>query len=136
MKSKRKKSIFTKIVVSNFILLVSIFLIIFFSSNLIRDFINKRGLIQEVNRLKDEIDTMTQRNSELGQLIGYLESDDYLEEEARLKLNKKKPDEKIIIVKPIQENQSTTTLINNDQQISKENDNNLLKWINYFFKEN
>lgn len=137
MRVKNKNNLLQKIIFSNFILIISLFLIIFFSTNLIRDFLNKKQLKNEVEKLQTEINELTKKNDQITNLISYLEGSDYLEEEARIKLNKKKPDEKIIIITENLSNLNTTTIINYQNLFNDNNtqESNLKRWWRYYFNE-
>jgi len=134
MKITEKSNFIKKLIFSNFLILISCFFIIFFSTNLIRDFINKRQLNREVTKLEGQLASLTEKNKELKELSIYLASQDFIEAEARQKLNMKKPGEEIIIVS----NQSTSTYeeknSNENNEIILKKLNNIHKWWNYFFK--
>lgn len=136
MKFFKKNNLFKNLIYSNVILLVCLILIVFFSANLIRDFLNKRQLIREVEKLKNEISNLTANNDNLANLINYLKTNDYLEEEARTKLNKKKPGEEIIIIPGDQIN-TNTTINKNTTPVNTQKQgvllNNINKWWTYFF---
>lgn len=137
MKINTKKSLINKIIFSNFLLLICFLFIIFFSTNLIRDFINKKQINKEIKRLEKDIGQLTEKNQQLTNLLSYIESQDFIEEEARLKLNKKKAGEEIIIVP--NETLSTMTILDVNKKISKPNNNlgnNLINWWHYFFINN
>lgn len=61
---------------------------------------SKYKLEKEIRRLQAQITDLEKNNSDTEGLIGYLATDDYLEREARAKLNLKKPGEKVAIFAP------------------------------------
>ena len=61
-------------------------------------------------------------------MIDYLNSDQSLEEEARLNLNLKKSGEQVIVINDIENKATTTSSI-----VPSKNKNNLAKWRDYFF---
>jgi len=130
---KKQKSLLKKIIFSNIILIICVFLIIFFSSNLIRNYLNKKQLNKEVTKLQLEIKNLIEKNNQLANLIDYLKSSDYLEEEARMKLNKKKPGEEIIIIPDTFNQRATSSLITLTKDQNQNNLNNFKKWWQYFF---
>lgn len=138
MKTKSNKNIFKKIIFSNILLFICLFLIVFFSSNLIRDYLNKKQLNKEIDKLQQKINDLTDKNDQLTNLIGYFKSPEYLEEEARIKLNKKKPGEEVIIVpNNIKLDDTPSVLKTNDNKvINNKSNNNLKKWWQYFFGSN
>lgn len=58
-------------------------------------------LEKEIRRLQVQIADLEKNNSDAEGLIGYFATDDYLEREARAKLNLKKPGEKVAIFAPL-----------------------------------
>lgn len=87
----------------------------------------------DIDKLQSEIDGLEGKNKELGNLIEYFKSLDFVENEARTKLNLRKPGEKIIIVP---EEGETPGVQSNIQKLSLENNmaGNPKKWWNYFFE--
>jgi len=85
---------------------------------------------QEIKNLEKKIEELQKSNAELGELEKYLQSDEFLEKEARLKLNLIKDGEKLVIIKR-PEGES----IIEEQKPEEQNKNipNILKWWEYFF---
>src|SRR3989338_5352459 len=120
---------------SKVLFFVSLFILIFFSVNLTKEVINRKDLQQDVDKLEAEINGLESRNKELSDLIGYFKSLDFVEEEARTKLNLRKPGENIIIVPEeagviAGTNQDYSTILEAEVEILS----NAQKWWNYFFK--
>jgi len=130
------KSLSKVILSSKILFLLALFILVFFSVNLVKEVVNKRDLQQDIDKLQAEINSLENRNEELSGLIDYFNSMDFVETEARIKLNLKKPGESIIIV-PEEENinnyQDGSSL--NRQLISQsvKDLSNPLKWRKYFF---
>jgi len=136
----RKGNFGKQIFSSKILLIVSLIILIFFSTNLVKEIINRRDLKKDVRSLEEEINRLESRNNELSQLIGYFESLDFVEKEARTKLNLRKPGEKIIIVGDEESEVNTVQPI--EQDISNYITNEIVslsnpeRWWNYFFKVN
>ena len=136
----RKRHLGKQIFSSKILLVVSLIILIFFSTNLVKEIINRRDLKSEVSSLEEEINKLEGRNQELSHLIGYFESLDFVEKEARTKLNLRKPGEKIIIV--ADEDAEVDLVEPIDQDLSNFISNEIVsltnpdKWWNYFFKVN
>lgn len=83
---------------------------------------------QEIRDLEKRIEALEISNEELSQMQDYFQSEEFLEKEARLKLNLTKPGESLIIVK------KTEGLGGGEQEtiIAKEI-SNIQKWWEYFF---
>lgn len=83
---------------------------------------------QEIKDLEKRIEDLEASNEELAWMEEYFQSEEFLEKEARLKLNLTKPGEKLIIVKTPErlegEEQETTVA----KEIS-----NIQRWWEYFF---
>jgi len=108
--------------------LVFLLLIVF---PLAKTYTQKRLVEKEIEDVKKEISDFENTNKELKDMITYLESDQSLEEQARLNLNLKKPDEKVIVIEAAK-NTSTTDEINK----TTVSESNFAKWWRYFFKSN
>jgi len=74
--------------------------------------------------------SVQQEKDKLKDLVSYLETDKYVEEQARLQLNLSKPGEKRIDLTTDQENQ-VVEFKNGEEDLS-----NWQKWFNYFFPSN
>ncbi len=112
--------------------------------NVGRESYRKYQLTQEIGQLKLEIERLEGRNNQLSDLMGYFKEEPYLEKEARLKLNLKKPGEKVIILSDEPDEQiNNESLVGGsdsqgDNQVSiiqsSEGIANYWKWWEYFFK--
>ncbi len=105
--------------------LVFLLLIIF---PLAKTYTQKRMVENEIDGVKKEISDFEKTNQELKDMITYLESDQSLEEQARLNLNLKKPGEKVIVIE-----QPKITASTSETNNATEGENNLAKWWHYFF---
>lgn len=109
-----------------FSLLIILILIVIASG---REAYRNYKINQEIRNLQKKIDELRDSNTELGELEKYLQSDEFLEKEARLKLNLLKDGEKLVIIKQLEEEPVL------EEKKSEENKNipNILKWWEYFF---
>ena len=105
--------------------LIFLLLIIF---PLARTYTQRRLVEKEIEDVKKEISNFESTNQELKDMITYLESDQSLEEQARLNLNLKKPGEKVIVIE-LTKNASSSEDINK----TTTPESNFLKWWRYFF---
>lgn len=105
-----------------FLILVLIFIIIFLFRESYRVFI----VNQEIKNLEKRIEDIKKSNEELVKIKQYFQSDDFLEKQARLKLNLVKPGEKLIIIKESEKF---------EEQKVVNNTSNIQKWFKYFFEE-
>lgn len=128
MQSRRKKAIFPDLLFSKFFLIFCfvIFLAVLFY--LAEGTIKSNRVNSEINDLQGEIGHLEKQNQDLSQLIDYLKSDTFIEQEAKLKMGLKKPGENLVVM-PQNENpeaQNTSLL--------EANKTNPSKWWSYFFK--
>jgi len=90
---------------------------------------SQRKLVeQEINEVKKEISDFESKNQELKEMINYLQSDQSLEEQARLNLNLKKPGETVVIINEKKIAAGTVSASDETNDSS-----NLKKWWYYFF---
>jgi len=84
---------------------------------------------REIKELQEKIEELKKNNLELAEMEKYFQSEEFLEKEARLKLNLIRDGEKLIIVKE-EENNLTE---GRDEARKMENISNFRKWWRYFF---
>ena len=87
---------------------------------------------QEIRNLRDKIEVLQKSNEELAEMEKYLQSDEFLEKEARLKLNLIRDGEKLVIIKRSEEPRL------GEVKSEEENEEipNIQKWWQYFFGKN
>jgi len=93
--------------------------------------------------LEKEIANLENKNSNFKDLVSYLESNQFVEEQARLKLGLKKEGEDVAVIKNGLDNKiennltATSSSIFNIPGLDKANSvdpiSNLQKWLKYFF---
>lgn len=84
---------------------------------------------QQTAKLELEIQELEQQNIDLDNLIDYFASNEYIEKEAREKLNLAKPGEKVIMI-PEEGVGNVLGVANLNKDGSKSSPT---KWLNYFF---
>jgi len=99
----------------------------------------------EIDQLKNDITIFENKNSQLDKLIKYLESDQYIEEQAKKNLNLKKEGENVIVIK----NEKTANVVSEIKKNKPTQDvysiggikneiiqknTNPSKWIGYFLR--
>lgn len=132
----KRGNFFTKIIYSQkFLALIGLGLIVLISFPLAKNVSKRYHLNKEIKELDKEIIEFESKNKDLKQLITYLESEQFVEEKARLNLGLKKEGEKIVV---IQDGISTTTAANLLAGSGDNGENlfNLRRWWNYFFDKN
>ncbi|MFH0951664.1 MAG: septum formation initiator family protein [Patescibacteria group bacterium] len=130
------KNRFRKVINSRLTLMLGLALIVIISIGLVREINRRIGLNRERVSLESEIAVLEGRNTELANLIDYLKSDEYAEEEARLKLGLKKEGESVVRVINTAKNNING---NNPSANGRNNENEVVttprRWWNYFFNQ-
>lgn len=105
---------------------------------LVKAIYKKYQLGREIESLKMEIAKMDGQERELIQLIDYFGNQDYLEKEAREKLNLKREGEKALMVAEedlARELAAMTKPADSEELESAVSESNWIKWWNFFFKK-
>jgi cell division protein FtsB len=82
----------------------------------------------EISDLKQQVTSLEGRNNQLSDLIGYFQSSEYREKEARSKLNLQRPGEHVVVI-PQAESRVESAVA----ETTEEEPSNIVKWWNYFF---
>lgn len=106
--------------------LIFLFFLLISILPLIKNFSKQREINNELEELKAEIAQFEKDNVDLQALIEYLQSEESLEEQARLNLNLKKPNEEVIVIEPFIAEENIV-------EKEKEDLNNRQRWFKYFF---
>ncbi|OIO46989.1 MAG: hypothetical protein AUJ28_01495 [Parcubacteria group bacterium CG1_02_37_51] len=119
---------------SKWFIIFLILIIVFFLYQIWQDYYQQHDLRQEIIHLEDQLLSVTEEQQALAETMAYVQSDDFVEIEARTKLNLRKPGEQIIIVSnddDIQRlmEQSGT----NGSYFNQEEQSNLRRWWSHFW---
>lgn len=137
------KNIIKKFLSSKIFLFLAVFILIYLIINLGRESYRKYQLTKEIDSLKTEIERLEGSNQQMANLMDYFKEDSFLEKEARLKLNLKKPEEKVIIISDYfdsktdldastnNSNNTGTEMFSGD---TNEESSNYWKWWEHFFQ--
>ncbi|MFH1822232.1 MAG: septum formation initiator family protein [Patescibacteria group bacterium] len=135
-----KKNIFKRIIYNKkFIALIGFFVITIISLPLIKNLNKSYQVSIEIKELEQEINQIEYKNKDFKKLISYLESEQAIEEKARLNLGLKKEGEEVVIVNEkigmidpvtgeIIEINETINELDLDEMVKYK------KWFYYFFK--
>jgi len=126
------KETFKKIMSLKVVLIINLILLGFFSLNLFREYLKNRQLNKEINKLELIASDLQAKNLDILDMVDYLDTNDFLEQEARLKLGLQKPGETSIVV-----NISDTEAKKLEGSADKQLDTapNFKKWFIYFFRK-
>jgi cell division protein FtsB len=140
MPVKHKKADNLKIFSSQlFLTALGLFLIIMISFPLYRHVRQRKTIDTEIARLKSEVKSMEGKNILLKDTINYLKSDQFSEEQARLKLGLKKQGEEVFIVKKNGEEKKPSDMqagmadYGQTGMSGRETGSNPRLWFEYFF---
>lgn len=134
MQHSKRKTIIKKIIGSRIFLFLACLALIGLALGVGRESYHRHQLSKEINSLEKEINKLDGRNQQLSNLVEYFSEESFLEKEARLKLNLKKPGERVIIF-----SQKASGENGQNNGIETEGDTesrfeNWWKWWEYFFK--
>jgi cell division protein FtsB len=123
---RNKKTILPDLIFSKFSLVLFVILFITILFGLAKGTIKNHKVNSEISELQKDITQLETQNQEFVQLIEYLKTDSFIEQEAKLKLGYKKTGENLVIIP--QEEVNEEVAVNNYQTMS-----NPAKWWIYFF---
>jgi len=125
--SKYKNKSIKKILSTPIGIIFLLLILIFISYSIWQNTQQKKNIAQRAENLDQEINRLEDENLELTNLIEYFASSEYIEKEAREKLNLAKPGEKVVIV-----SKEKPLLPGDKKDFNQEI--NFKTWWNYFFK--
>lgn len=110
---------------------------------LIKNWNQKRMIDQEIKDLEKQVSELENKNNNLKQVLDYMQSDDFVEREARTKLNYKKPGEEVAVIESrdgstpvVSPNGSVFDLPAEPKPVGDPKIlSNVAKWIKYFFNK-
>ncbi|RJQ35528.1 septum formation initiator family protein [Candidatus Parcubacteria bacterium] len=125
-KTKPAREWHHKIFDSNIFTIFLVLLLILSFVKVTKEVMLRYEINKEIKILESQLASIEGKTGDMEKLISYLNTDEYIEKQARLKLNLSKPGEKQIN-------------LTNSQEISidfadDEDAINPVKWFNYFFK--
>ncbi len=130
----KKDKFFKRFLSSKIFFILGIIIFGFLLFALLNKFFESREIDQEIKESEQEIARLETKNSELRELLSYLDTDAFLEQEARLKFNMQKPGESVMVVPGVsgdgQNKKELAALTAEDKFRS-----NPGKWWDYFFSQ-
>lgn len=126
-KSIEKKSRWRAIRDSNFFTIILILVLFFTLFKMIREIRVRSDINKEIAILEAQKQKLVGQKTELEKLLSYLRTDEYIEKEARLKLNLVSPGEKQINLSGT-DNDKAGAATDTDEK------SNAAKWFDYFFQ--
>jgi len=143
--SRRKQSLVKKAVYSKYFLVLGVIILVLISSALIRKILHDRRVNQDIEKLKEEIGILEETDNEFNELVNYLSSERFVEEEARITMGLGNIGEKVVIISPneetisLEEEEGKNKLSVSSKVIlglpEEKEEKNTIKWWNYFFNK-
>ena len=109
------------------VLLVGLLLAILTAVGFARAYLTDYARIKEITQLEQEAKRLEEKKVSLLELMKYVQTDAYVEEEARTKLQMKKPGEDVIVFSDLKPNTNVS--------VAPIMESNLKKWWRYFFEQ-
>lgn len=134
-----KKKIDKEFVLQLFFSIVGILVFLMILFPLMKKINKQRELNNEINELEQEKAYYVDRGSELTNIVEYLNSDQFIDEQARLNLNYKKDGEEVVVINGDNSESSVDKYKSSyvyDLDLSEnknEEISNASRWFNYFF---
>jgi len=128
----KKEKLTRRFFASKFFFLISLVVLGFLIFGLGGKVMDGYQIDKEVKMMEEEITRLEAKNSELNNFFNYLNTDAFVEEEARLKFNLQKPGESVMIISEsdLKEENKGKIALAEREEIFKTNP---VKWWNYFF---
>ncbi len=122
-------------------LVVNVLVLLFLGLSFGKEFVHNYEIQQEISELQSQADQLAAHNFEVQQLSQVMQTESYVEREARLKLGLSKPGEQVVVVgandpkpaAPVQEDPVATATEETTQSGSMTAIANPKKWWYYFF---
>jgi len=125
-KSTQPREWHKKIFDSNIFTMFLVLLLVLSFVKVTKELMLRHEINQEIKKLESQLASVEGKTDEMEKLISYLNTDEYIEKQARLKLNLSKPGEKQI---NINDEESEGIDFAGEEDVA-----NSVKWFNYFFK--
>jgi cell division protein FtsL len=113
---------------------------VFFASvisySAVREAYRNRKIEANIEELNRERELIQKENDTLSKTIDYLGSQENIERTAKQKLNMKRPDENVIVVKPSVQQEKPENIQEENEERTTPDIPNYKKWLNFFFKYN
>jgi cell division protein FtsB len=112
---------------------LALLIIIAISIPLFKNIKKQYEINKEISSLEQEIKNFENQNSELKKTFEYLESDQFVSEQARKNLNYKKEGEEVVVIKTIDKQNTTKDKKDFSQEFNNTPASNPILWWRYFF---
>lgn len=130
MDDRRRSSGVERFLHSRMALGVGVVLVVLLGVSTAREFLARREVMSERQRLTEQIATLEARKRDLSSLLQYFGSSLFQEQEGREKLGLAKPGENVVIVPA----SASGTVLGDSIDASDPDESNPKKWLRFFFQ--
>lgn len=127
MRERQNKSFWAAVYNSNIFIAVLLIVLVLSILKVGKELARRHQINKEIQSLNQQLENAKLNKGKLDNLISYLQTDQYIEEQARLQLNLSKPGEKRIDLSEAE--QSSNKVMSTGDDLP-----NWQKWFAYFFK--
>ena len=118
---------------SSFFLVVAVVLLLVFGIGFGRMYYQGFKVRQEIAALQEKMHGLERKKLESMEILNYVMSSEFVEEKARMELNLKKPDEKVLVFNGTESGASNERPHSFDSNDTGQRVSNPIKWWYYFF---
>jgi len=93
-----RQSFISRLIQWRFLIVVNVVIIVFLGLTFGREYFRSREIQSEISKLQTQADTLAARNIALSELQTAIQTESFIEREARLKLGMKKPGEEVVVI--------------------------------------
>jgi cell division protein FtsB len=138
-----KKHFLRRILELRLFLVINLFILFFLSLSFGREFLRDYQIQREIKGLRAEAESLEARNLEIASYNADLQTVEFLEEEARLRLGLAEPGEQLVVIvddqvagsSDGQEELVSDKLITHNSQLETTDVSNPTRWYYYFFDQ-
>jgi len=129
-RNRKSVSILPNLIFSKFFFIFCLVLFVVILFGLAKGTVKNYQINSEIKELEQQISHLENKNQEFGQLINFLKSKEYIEQEAKLKLGYKNKGEKLVV---IPETEIFEDIKDPEEKTKEKEISNPAKWWAYFF---
>lgn len=141
--NKSSSHAFIRLFHTRWFYIVNVLLVLIVGFSFVREIVHSRDITQQIQSLQKQSELLQAQHLAIGDLKNAVQTESYVEREARLKLGLKKPGESLVILKNEQTTRSTNDTSTSRQRsgageqekTSQKSLANSSKWWYYFFNK-
>jgi len=118
---------------SKILLVMGTVITVFMSINLIKAISENRKVQDRINKLQNDLTALDEQNRSLTDTFDFVQTDLFIEQECRDKLNCKKAGETVVSLPPEKVTVNEDLKTQQESLIKKQQQSNMQKWWSYFF---